>query len=44
MFSKSSSGKIGSARKGCSCSEIRKFELREFAEVDEAALKKDFGC
>tara|TARA_R110000744_G_C19216717_1_gene546644 strand:- start:34 stop:168 length:135 start_codon:yes stop_codon:yes gene_type:complete len=44
MFSMSSSGEIGSAGKGCSCSEIRAFELRTFGEVDEAALKSDFGC
>lgn len=44
MFSMSSSGKIGGAGKGCSCSEIRAFELRTFGEVDEAALKSDFGC
>lgn len=35
---------IGGAGKGCSCSEIRAFELRTFGEVDEAALKSDFGC
>lgn len=44
MFSMSSSGEIGGAGKGCSCSEIRAFELRTFGEVDEAALKSDFGC
>jgi len=44
MFSISESGKLGSADKGCSCSEIRAFELRIFGEVDEAALKSDFGC
>lgn len=44
MYSMSSSGEIGSADKGCSCSEIRAFELRTFGEVDEAALKSDFGC
>ena len=44
MFSMSSSGEIGGAEKGCSCSEIRTFELRTFGEVDEAALKSDFGC
>ena len=44
MFSMSSSGKIGSADKGCTCKEIRSFELREFGRVDEAALKSDFGC
>lgn len=44
MYSISSSGKMGSAGKGCSCEEIRNFELRTFGEVDEAALKSDFGC
>jgi len=44
MYSISSSGKIGSADKGCSCEEIRSFELRTFGEVDEQALKNDFGC
>lgn len=44
MFSMSSSGEIGSADKGCSCEEIRSFEMRTFGEVDEAALKSDFGC
>lgn len=44
MYSINSSGEIGSADKGCSCDEIRSFELRTFGEVDEAALKSDFGC
>ena len=44
MFSMSSSGEIGGVGKGCSCSEIRAFELRTFGEVDEDALKRDFGC
>lgn len=44
MFSMSASGMIGSADKGCTCEEIRSFELREFSRVDEAALKSDFGC
>ncbi len=44
MYSMSSSGAMGSADKGCSCSEIRAFELRNFGEVDEGALKSDFGC
>tara|TARA_B100000676_G_scaffold309350_1_gene372659 strand:+ start:189 stop:413 length:225 start_codon:yes stop_codon:yes gene_type:complete len=44
MFSKSQTGKFGSADKGCSCDEIRQFELRTFGEVDEVALKSDFGC
>jgi len=44
MFSMSSSGKIGGAGKGCTCNEIRSFELKEFGRVDEAALKSDFGC
>jgi hypothetical protein len=44
MYSISSSGKIGSAAKGCSCEEIHSFELKQFGEVDEQALKKDFGC
>lgn len=44
MFSMSSSGKIGSAEKGCSCEEIKSFELSVHGRVDEAALKRDFGC
>ena len=44
MFSMSESGGIGSADKGCSCSEMRNFELNKFGKVDEEALKNDFGC
>jgi hypothetical protein len=44
MLSVSSSGKLGSADKGCSCEEMRSFELKTFGEVDEEALKRDFGC
>ncbi len=44
MYSISSSGQIGSADKGCSCSEIRNFELEQFGQVDEEALSRDFGC
>lgn len=44
MFSISDSGRLGSADKGCSCEQIRSFELEEFGSVDEDALKKDFGC
>jgi len=44
MYSMSKSGKIGSADKGCSCSEIKSFEHRVFGRVDKQALKSDFGC
>ncbi len=44
MYSLSESGILGSADKGCSCDMIRSFELRTFGEVDEKALKDDFGC
>jgi hypothetical protein len=44
MYSVSESGELGPADKGCSCEEMRAFELREFGEVDEAALESDFGC
>ena len=44
MYSMSSSGEVGSANMGCSCAEIRAFELRTFGEVDEVALKSNFGC
>jgi hypothetical protein len=44
LFSMSSSGAMGSADKGCSCDEIRSFELRTFGSVDEEALRADFGC
>ena len=43
MFSMNESGEIASADKGCSCQEIRSFELRT-GSVDEAALANDFGC
>ena len=44
MYSISDSGKLGSAGKGCTCEEIRRFEQRSFGTVDERALKSDFGC
>jgi|GEM_PF-1190260 len=44
LFSVSESGKLGSADEGCSCSEVRAFELKVLGEVDGAALKRDFGC
>lgn len=44
MYSVSASGELGSAKNGCSCEQIRSFELRTFGEVDEEALKNDFGC
>jgi len=44
MYSISASGKIGSADKGCTCEEMRSFEYRKFGEVDEDALREDFGC
>ena len=44
MYSLSESGKIGSADKGCTCDEIRYFEARTFGEVDDDALREDFGC
>ena len=44
LYSMSISGGIGSADKGCSCAQIREFELRVFGSVDEGALKSDFGC
>lgn len=44
MFSVSCSGKIGSADKGCSCEEIKAFEIKEFGSVDEDDLKLYFGC
>ena len=44
MYSMSESGEVGSAGKGCSCDEIRAFEQKVFGEVDEEALKTDFGC
>jgi len=44
LYSVSTSGKIGSADKGCTCDEIRYFEARTFGEVDEDALREDFGC
>jgi len=44
MYSISDSGKLGSADKGCTCEEIRRFEQRSFGTVDERALKSDLGC
>ena len=45
MYSVNTSGQIGSIGKGCSCEEIRIFELRTSGKVDEDYLKKeDFGC
>ncbi len=44
MYSMSLSGKLGSADKGCTCSEMRAFEISVFGEVDDAAFKNDFGC
>lgn len=44
MYSMSSKGQLGGAQKGCTCDEIRQFELKVFGEVDEEALKRDFGC
>jgi len=44
MYSISTSGELGSADKGCSCNQIRAFELEQFGEVDEVALKADFRC
>ena len=43
IYSISKSGRLGSADKGCSCSEIRSFEKRTFGSVDENALKRDFN-
>jgi len=44
MYSISDSGEIGSADKGCTCEQIRQFEYNQFGEVDEEALRSDFGC
>ena len=44
MYSVSSSGEIGSASKGCSCSQIRVFELKKFGQVDNEAMDREFGC
>ena len=44
MYSMNTSGELGGAQKGCSCSEIRAFEKQQFGYVDEGALKSDFGC
>jgi hypothetical protein len=44
MYSINSSGKLGGAQKGCSCQQIRSFEMGTFGSVDSAALKSDFGC
>lgn len=44
MYSISESGKLGSAEKGCSCSQIRSFERSTFGSVDEDAIRNDFNC
>ena len=44
LYSRSNKGEWGDAGKGCSCNEMRSFEKKVFGSVDEAALKKDFGC
>ena len=44
MYSVSESGQIGGAQKGCTCDQIRSFEKKSFGEVDNQALKNDFGC
>ena len=35
---------LGGAQRGCSCGQIRSFEQQQFGEVDEEALRRDFGC
>ena len=44
LLSISESGQLGSADKGCTCDQLREFEYRVFGEIDEEALKSDFGC
>ena len=44
MYSVNTKGELGGAQKGCSCDEIRAFEYDNWGEVDEDALKADFGC
>ena len=44
MYSRSKNGEWGGAERACSCSKIRAFEKKVFGSVDEAALKRDFGC
>ena len=44
MYSISDSGELGGADKGCSCSEIRNFNLKVFGTVNDEKLKSDFGC
>ncbi len=44
MYSLNDTGELGSADKGCSCAEIRDWEMKVFGKVDERALREDFGC
>ncbi|MCG7650988.1 hypothetical protein [Alteromonas sp. MmMcT2-5] len=44
LYSKNSSGEIGSADKGCSCDDISEWQLKQYGEIDRAALSRDFGC
>ena len=44
MYSLSESGKRGGAEKGCSCLQIRTFELKNYSGITEKLLKEEFGC
>lgn len=45
MFSRDhNSGAMGSADKGCSCTQMYNFEYKQFGGVDVDALNADFGC
>ena len=44
MYSVNTKGELGGAQKGCSCDEMQAFEYDNWGEVDEDALKADFGC
>ena len=44
MYSLSESGKRGSPEKGCSCLQIKTFDLKNYNELTEKLLKKEYGC
>lgn len=44
MFSLNDKDEIGSANKGCSCSEIRAWDKKILGEVDERRMRENFGC
>lgn len=44
QYSVNARGEVGRADKGCSCDEMRAFNVARFGDTDEASLRSDFGC